>query len=153
TWRPIGRPAVVKPEGSRARAAEDRKWSCVADTHDARVGAPLRPLLPKRAFFHKLEDARRVSTPQARGLLLVMLEREPPKSIPRTRCRPRSINPGANEGDRVPIHHTAKFLAAVHHHEVRCDHTVENPRCGAIRIDRVSSGIVLSPIRTQWCPV
>jgi hypothetical protein len=33
-----------------------------------------------------------------------------------------------------PIHHAAKFLAAVHHHEVRSDYTVENPRCGAIRL-------------------
>jgi len=72
----------------------------------------------------------------------------PPKGIPRTRYRLWSINPGAHERDRVPVYHAAKFLAAVHHHEVRCDHTVENPRCGAIRIDRVSSWIVLSPIRS-----
>jgi hypothetical protein len=108
----------------------------------------------EETFFLELEDARCVSTPRAKGLLFCdALNVSRPKAIPRTRCRPRSINPGAHEGDRVPIHYSAKFLAAVHHHEVRCDHTVENPRCGAIRIDRVSSGIVLSPIRSQWGPV
>ena len=158
TWRPLpggSKYAAIFAEILRLNSAcecENRRSSPFVESRVRVTGKPEANF--SIADHPDLEDTRRVSTPRGQRFVICdALNVSCPKAIPRTRCRPRSINPGAHEGDRVPIYHSAKFLAAIHHHEVRCDHTVKNPRCGAIRIDRVSSWIVLSPIRSQWCPV